>query len=148
MKIKHCTVFAVLAVLITSSIGLLARAGSHVETFGSGEVIPLPGPVIRLTYEKPKTRIERMLVTAYSSSEDETDSTPTLSASGESTHQGMVANNCLPFGTKVIMEGGTYYVEDRGALRHGCQWLDLWMPSKEAALQFGRQKLLVTIYEN
>src|SRR3989338_9188671 len=42
-----------------------------------------------------------LTVTAYSSSVDETDSTPFVTASGTKTRDGVIASNLFPFGTQV-----------------------------------------------
>ena len=52
----------------------------------------------------------------------------------------------LPFGTVVEIPGYGYgRVEDRGGAIKGDR-LDLWFPSHEAALQWGRKKLQVRIW--
>lgn len=81
-----------------------------------------------------------MKITAYSSSVDETDSTPFITASGMHVRDGIVATNMLPFGTKVelpaLFGDKVFVVEDRMAKRM-VNVLDIWMPSKGAALRFG-----------
>src|SRR3989344_1044153 len=44
-----------------------------------------------------------MVITAYSSTPDQTDDTPFITASGKQVADGIVANNLLPFGTKIRM---------------------------------------------
>ena len=85
------------------------------------------------------------VVTAYSSDTAETDSTPFIAASGERVKEGMIANNCLEFGRKIVIEGKEYEVLDRMNRRYGCEHFDLWMLDKRSALEFGRQRLLVYI---
>lgn len=79
-------------------------------------------------------------VTAYSSSVDETDSTPFITASGMTVRDGIIATNLLPFGTKVtipsLFGNKIFTVEDRMARRLK-DVIDIWMPSKTAALDFG-----------
>ena len=89
-------------------------------------------------------------VTAYSSSEDETDSTPFLTASGTRTRDGVIASNLFPFGTRVripeLFGDRIFVVEDRMHSRFTDR-LDVWMPSKWAALQFGKRIAEVEIVE-
>lgn len=79
-------------------------------------------------------------VTAYSSSVDETSSHPFITASGKHVRDGIIASNFLPFGTKVIIPtlfgNRVFTVEDRMA-RRKTDFVDIWMPSKQDALDFG-----------
>lgn len=105
------------------------------------EFLPLP--------PAPPT-IEKVTLTAYSSEARQTDSTPFITASGTRTRQGVIAISRdllarYPYGTKARL------------LSHGCgssappllvvedtmhprkrQQVDIWMPSREQALQWGR----------
>lgn len=82
-------------------------------------------------------------VTAYTSEESQTDSTPFITASNQKVRDGIVANNCLAFGTKVEIAGKVYEVQDRKNKRYGCDWYDIWFESKEEALEFGIQELTI-----
>ena len=77
------------------------------------------------------------IITAYTSSVEETDDTPFITASNETVRDGIVANNCLPFGTEVVIDGKVYEVQDRMNSRYGCEWFDIWMTEKAAALEWG-----------
>lgn len=91
-----------------------------------------------------------MYITAYSSSEDETDSTPHLTASGTRTRDGVVASNIFPIGTRVkipeLFGDKVLVVEDRMHNRFTDR-IDVWMPSKWSALLFGKKKAEVEIVE-
>lgn len=91
-----------------------------------------------------------MHVTAYSSSADETDSTPFITASGTRTRDGVVASNILPFGTRVripkLFGDKIFVVEDRMNSRFTDR-VDLWMPSKWEALNFGKREAEIEIVE-
>lgn len=89
-------------------------------------------------------------VTAYSSTPDQTDSTPFVTANGAYVYDGLVACNFLPFGTKVRFPeysgDKVFVVEDRMAKKNSHK-VDIWMPSRQAALQFGVQQLTVEVLE-
>ena len=91
-----------------------------------------------------------MYVTAYSSSVDETDSTPFITASGTRTRDGIVASNLFPIGTRLkipeLFGDRVLVVEDR---MHGrfTDRIDVWMPSKWRALDFGKKRAAVEIVE-
>lgn len=93
------------------------------------------------TKEKAKPRTKNVWITAYSSTPEETDDTPFITASGKKVRPGIIAANFLPFGTKVqipeVFGEKIFEVEDRMHKRKGDQFIDIWMPSKEEAQEFG-----------
>lgn len=86
------------------------------------------------------------VVSAYTSEEAQTDDTPFIMANGEHVFDGAVANNCLPFGTKVVINGKEYTVSDRMNRRYDCNHFDLWYADKGEAIEFGRQQQTVRAY--
>lgn len=89
---------------------------------------------------KKPTRKIKIVVTAYSSTPDQTDSTPFITASGSRARDGVVANNSLPFGTRVkfpqIFGDKIFVIEDRMAPKNSHK-ADIWMPTRQMALNFG-----------
>lgn len=84
-------------------------------------------------------------VTAYSSSPDETWGDPFLTASGRPVGDGVVAcPRRLPFGTKIRIGSRTYTCWDRLHPKYDDRF-DIWKPSKEEALQFGRRRSVVEV---
>lgn len=90
----------------------------------------------------------RLAVTAYSSTLDQTDSSPFITASGTRVRDGVIAANFLPIGTKVkipsVFGDKTFVVEDRMNRRYWHR-LDIWMPSRAQALQFGIRTLEIEV---
>ena len=93
---------------------------------------------------------ENVIVTAYSSTPDQTDSSPFITAMGSTVRDGIVACNFLKFGTKVKLPemygDKVFVVEDRMAKRNSHK-VDVWMPSREQALKFGVKTLTLEILE-
>ncbi|MDD2658033.1 MAG: hypothetical protein PHD04_05335 [Candidatus Pacebacteria bacterium] len=89
-------------------------------------------------------------LTAYSSTESQTDSTPLISASGKTVHDGMVAANFLPFGTKIkipsLFGDKIFTVGDRMNKRFQNR-IDVWFSNTEAAIKFGFKKAFIEIVE-
>lgn len=83
---------------------------------------------------------------AYSSTPDQTNGDPFITASGQRVTDGIVANNCLPFGTEVKINNKIYRVQDRMAARYGCASFDVWQPTRQSAIQFGKQTAVVEVY--
>ena len=86
----------------------------------------------------------RRTITAYSSTPEQTDDTPLITASGETVRDGIVATNELPFGQKIMIEGidKIFEVVDRTNKRYNYR-IDIWLPTTDEALRFGRQELMV-----
>jgi len=91
-----------------------------------------------------------VVVTGYSSTPDQTDSTPFITASGTRVHDGTVACNFLRFGTRVrfpdMYGDKIFVVEDRMALKNSHK-MDIWFTSREQAKQFGVRQLKVEVLE-
>jgi 3D (Asp-Asp-Asp) domain-containing protein len=81
-----------------------------------------------------------MRVTAYSSTPDQTDSTPSITANGDTVHDGVIASNIFPFGTRLqipsLFGKKIFTVEDRMSSRIK-NTLDIWMPDRQDAIDFG-----------
>ena len=94
----------------------------------------------------------KMMVTAYSSTPDQTDDSPFITASGKHVADGIVAINGLKFGTKVripsLYGDKVFVVEDRMHERMGKQHADVWMASRAAAINFGAKIAVVEIIES
>ncbi len=89
-----------------------------------------------------------VVVTAYSSTYDQTDSTPFITASGSYVSDGTVACNFLRFGDRVrfpeVYGDKIFIVEDRMALKNNHK-IDIWFNSYEEAKQFGVKVLKVEV---
>ncbi len=98
--------------------------------------------------ETPYT-IVRAEVSAYSSSVNETDEDPFITASGTRVnHDTLACPGRLEFGTMVEIEGKMYVCEDRMNRRYrDRENYDIWVVSKEVAYQFGRKNLDIRVYE-
>lgn len=82
----------------------------------------------------------KVIVTGYSSTEDQTDSDPYITASGNFVRDGIIATNILPFGTKVqipeLYGNKIFTVEDRMHFSKKYS-VDIWFSDTEQALKFG-----------
>jgi 3D (Asp-Asp-Asp) domain-containing protein len=100
---------------------------------------------ILLERELNPTRSFRAIVTAYSSSPDETWGNPLVTASGRPVQEGVIAcPRRFAFGTQFLIRSRVYTCWDRLHPAHDNRF-DIWKPSKERALRFGRQRLIVQV---
>ncbi len=94
----------------------------------------------------PHHNIIGVTATAYSSTPDQTDSSPFITASGSRVRHGIIAANFLPMGTTVRIGDEIFTVEDRMNQRYNDQYhIDIWMTSREAAQRFGTKTLLIEV---
>lgn len=88
-------------------------------------------------------------VTAYSSTVDQCDDDPFITATGEHVYDGGIAANFLPFGTKVripeVYGDKVFTVNDRMNSRYYYR-ADIWMPTREEAIQFGLQYVTIEVF--
>jgi len=107
-----------------------------------------PAHLVRASDKQP-VKVIYVTVTAYSSTPDQTDDSPFITANGTWVHDGTLAANFLRFGTKVRLPDYSgdkvYVVEDRMNQRYTYR-ADIWMESREAAKQFGVKYLKIEIY--
>ena len=97
--------------------------------------------------QKPTLRV---FLTAYSSTPDQTDDTPFITASNTRVRDGIVAANFLAFGTKVqipeIFGDKVFVVEDRMAKKHSDK-IDIWFPERHLAKKFGIKEAEVIVLD-
>ena len=98
--------------------------------------------IVRIKYSK------YIIVTAYSSTIDQCDSTPFITANGKRVYDGIIAANFLKFGTKVRFPeysgNKIYIVEDRMHQRFSNR-VDIWMNTRTQAINFGVKRLKMEI---
>ena len=88
-------------------------------------------------------------VSAYTSTNGQTDDTPYLTAFGTPVRDGIVAANFLPVGTVIRFPDKfgdkLFVVEDKMNERYSLQ-VDIWMSDREEAKKFGIQFLKLEIF--
>ena len=99
---------------------------------------------------KPHKEVKAVL-TAYSSTPDQTDDDPFVAASGKRVYDGMVAANWLPFGTKIKIPAlygeKVFTVDDRMNARYGYGRMDVWLNGTRAQVNaFGVRRTVIEVY--
>lgn len=109
-------------------------------------VAPAPKP------QPPAPRVAKVktvVMTAYSSTRDQTDGDPFTTASGQKVKDGIIAMNGVPFGTKVRIPekfgSKVFVVQDRMHARYGSSRGDIWMKTRHDAKQWGVRRVKVEI---
>jgi len=110
-------------------------------------------PVSNPSNPDPKVVWElAVIATAYSSTIWQTDDTPLITAAGTQVRDGIIANNYLPFGTKVripeLYGDKVFIVEDRMSWKKGNYQIDIWFPSYWEAKEFGAKRTFIEVLES
>jgi 3D (Asp-Asp-Asp) domain-containing protein len=121
---------------------------TNIATFQDNTIISTSSPV-----NSPQVvKRVKMIITAYSSTPEETDETPFITASGSQVKDGIAANNKYPFGTRIripeLYGDKIFIIQDRMNSRKGNYHLDIWFPSHSEAENFGSDLTYVEILEN
>ncbi|PIR04811.1 MAG: hypothetical protein COV57_02430 [Candidatus Liptonbacteria bacterium CG11_big_fil_rev_8_21_14_0_20_35_14] len=99
-----------------------------------------PAQIPNIWYKAEQTHYVH--VTGYSSTPDQTDDTPFITASGSHVKDGIVAANWLPLGTKVkipeLFGDKVFTVEDRMNKRFSDR-MDIWFETRDEAQAIGKQ---------
>ncbi|MEA2088643.1 MAG: hypothetical protein U9O55_02285 [Patescibacteria group bacterium] len=104
---------------------------------------------IKIVKKIPEVSYSKYItVTAYSSTVDQCDSTPFITANGTRVYDGIIAANFLRFGTKVRFPeysgNKIYTVEDRMHQRFSNR-ADIWMTTRTQAINFGAKRLKMEV---
>jgi len=158
LRIKKILAILILIGMLASSLGLgllikakiktasLDTSGLELSTIQENSLLAVSNPATPI-----KTRKIKMVITAYSSDPQQTDNTPFITASGDMVEDGIVANNLLPFGTKIkipeIYGNKIFVVQDRMNWRKSYYQLDVWLSDYWQAKNFGAKKTYIEILE-
>ncbi|MFA7201974.1 MAG: hypothetical protein WC099_03195 [Candidatus Paceibacterota bacterium] len=138
--------------LHTQAQGFSALTAVHINQLVNNDAVVETPTIMRQISVTPVVKSQPLdvWVTAYSSSPEETDDTPFITASGSTVRDGVAAANFLPIGSKFRIPTAfgdkVFTVEDRMNPRYnGVQIVDLWMDSKEQAIDFGKKPLKIEL---
>ncbi|MBI4138390.1 MAG: 3D domain-containing protein [Candidatus Wildermuthbacteria bacterium] len=129
-------------------------ATSFFQTTHGEELIFSQGALVAVSLLDTPKRVERVIhiiATGYSSTPEQTDDTPFITASGTLVRDGIVAANFLPFGTKIrlpeVYGEKVFVVEDRMHPRKQYM-VDVWFSNYEQAKEFGAKDTHIEVLED
>ncbi len=143
--------FAVLTLALALSNSQVVEAAKSAEPTNVSPD-PLPGiivpevetaPAPATEEQSPALRTKRTTMTAYSSTPNQTDGTPFVTASGSCVRDGVIASNDFRIGTKIrfpeLYGDKIFVVEDRMNSRYTNR-IDVWMNDIADARKFGLKR--------
>ena len=140
-------------ILVEGSLSTTIDNSKHGDNLLSNQTFYPSGQTFLQGINSPQEGIitREIIVTAYSSTPDQTDSTPFITASGQIVRDGIIASNFLPFGTKVqfpqLFGSKTFQVEDRMHRKYNDSRVDIWFPDRKSAEIFGIKKTTMRVLE-
>lgn len=139
---KRFTTILLSLVFLTTSMPSVSAASAPVTSTKTQNIIASDTKTSALDQTEPikPVRIEKVDMTAYTSTVEECDADPFTTADGSTVADGIIATNFLPFGTKVripeLFGDKVFVVHDRMNARYWYR-IDIWMNNKKAMRQFG-----------
>jgi 3D (Asp-Asp-Asp) domain-containing protein len=147
---SHLLAHGFFFIAITSNLmPALTTISSTLEWAGvGGDIVE----AIKLKAEESKYEKVEVIATAYSSTPDQTDSTPFITAANTHVRDGIVAANFLKMYTQIkipsLYGDKIFTVEDRMNRRYNeviPPRIDLWMEGRSQAIRFGIKKLEILV---
>ena len=130
-----------MAIFLTFNIASAAIAPEAAPIASIESAIETSSFVGITTGALPK-RVMKVTITAYSSTPDQTDDTPFITATGDHVADGIIAANFLPFGTLVQIPkyfGNKIFVVKDRMHRRFSDRVDIWFPDRASAVKFGKR---------
>ncbi len=136
-----------MAVLLVFNIASAAVAPEALPAINMESSIESTSLVGIVSGGLPK-RVMKVTMTAYSSTPDQTDDTPFITATGDHVADGIIAANFLPFNTLVkipkLFGDKIFIVKDRMHRRFSDR-VDIWFPDRESAMKFGKRTAEIVV---
>ena len=115
----------------------------------SDALTSLPAPKDRPAPDVTIKKTMTLKASAYSSTVDQTDGDPFTTANGTRVADGIIAMNGVPFGTKIRIPDyfgdKVFTVTDRMNAKWGSTRIDIWMPTRAQAIQWGVRTVTINI---
>lgn len=151
-KAKEYAMFLAVAALLAWPAGIKADTALPHPQSTAAEAYPNAVlAVAPVTTAADPDETQAAVVTAYTSDPDETSDHPLITASGDMVHDGVVADNLLPFGTEIeipaLFGNKVFTVEDRTNDKFTGR-VDIWMPTRTDAVDFGIHKAQIVILDS
>jgi len=148
-------VLFVLIVLGTIAYKIILADSEKESNTGYVNLVAIEGnSLVAISNPAEPIRIKKVkvIITGYSSTTWQTDDTPFITASGKCVKDGIIANNMLPFGTRVripeLYGDKIFVVEDRMNPKKSYYHVDVWFENYSQAKNFGAKTTYIEVLES
>lgn len=146
---KLAIILALVSFVSDLSFPRLAQAQAPLSKSGEETVIVIGR--LPLANFRPASKSVKVILTAYSSTPDQTDQTPFITSNGTYVYDGLIAANWLSYGSRVkfpeLFGAKVFTVNDRMHPRYGAGRVDLWLDAPlEEVKEFGVKRVVMEIY--
>jgi len=134
---------------VSNSFSQINISAPKFQTIQNNYLIGLGTPsASKKTASGAKTKTIIVTATGYSSTPDQTDDSPFITASGTYVRDGIIAANFLPLGSAIkipeLFGNKIFIVEDRMNSRYWYN-IDVWFANRDIAKTFGIKKVTIEI---
>lgn len=155
---RAVAVLAIVSFFISTAKPQVVNAMSVADILGLEQVSAAEPFELPVSLDREPVKTIWVVVTAYSSTADQTDSTPCIAAKGfdlckahaEFGEGNTIAANFLAINKHVklpeLFGDKTFVVRDRMNERYGYGRIDVWMPTREMAKEFGVKRMKMEVY--
>jgi 3D (Asp-Asp-Asp) domain-containing protein len=155
---RAIAVLAIFGLVVSVGKPQVVNAISLAELFSMDFVNAVEPSELPTSSDREPVRTIWVVVTAYSSTADQTDNTPCIAAKGfdlckayaELGEGNTIAANFLAINKQIklpeLFGEKTFVVRDRMNERYGQGRIDVWMPTREMAKEFGVKRVKMEIY--
>ncbi|MBI4427332.1 MAG: 3D domain-containing protein [Candidatus Magasanikbacteria bacterium] len=155
---RTVAILAIISFIVSAGRPQMAEAVSLADLFSLDFVNAVEPSELPTSSDREPVRMVWVVVTAYSSTSDQTDNTPCIAAKGfdlckahaEFGEGNTIAANFLPINKQIklpeLFGDKTFVVRDRMNERYGNGRIDVWMPTREMAKEFGVKRVKMEIY--
>jgi len=151
--VQRLAIFLMIVAILSASLPSTAEAVffSGFFSFFAPKALAEEASSLPISDHREAKKFIVAVVTAYSSTPDQTDDTPFITANGLRVYDGLIAANWLPFGTQVkfpdLFGDKIFTVNDRMNEKYGFGRVDIWMDApKDEVREFGVKRLKMEIY--
>lgn len=155
---RAVAVLAIISFVVSAGKPQIAEAVSLADLFVLDFVNAIEPSELPTSSDREPVRTIWVVVTAYSSTPDQTDSTPCIAAKGfdlcdayaQFGESNTIAANFLAINKHIklpdLFGDKTFVVRDRMNERYGQGRIDVWMPTREMAKEFGVKRVKMEMY--
>lgn len=151
LKFTFAHKLAIIVALISIFTDMTFPRVAQAQTIGQASPDKIMAGQLPMAGKREADRVVSVILTAYSSTLAQTDSTPFNTSNGLQVYDGLIAANWLPYGTRVkfpeLFGDKIFTINDRMHPRYGRSRADLWLDLPiEKVKEFGVKRVKMEVF--